>query len=116
MSAPLSEKKGALIRGRRSLNISCQKGGNNSREAFFRVNTVLKQSWKLQICFKFVWLFNGLQTQKKLSQIWQKYYENAWTQSAFTYSKLTIEKLEQGVKYVQSYHLDLVFLLLILNM
>ena len=43
---PFWEKRGALIRGRRSLNISRQKRGANSREvlfrtkALFRVNTV----------------------------------------------------------------------------
>ena len=43
---PFWEKRGALIRGRRSLNISRQNGNANSREAlfwskvFFRINTV----------------------------------------------------------------------------
>ena len=40
----------------------------------------------------------------------------ALTQPVFTCSKLVIETLEQGVKYVQSSHLVIVFLLLTLNM
>ena len=45
---------------------------------------------------------------------------NVYTQPAFTSSKLTIETLEQGVKYVRSvkyvFGVVLVSLLLILNM
>ena len=39
-SASFERKEGAFIRGRRSLNISRQTGGADSREALFRVNMV----------------------------------------------------------------------------
>ena len=40
--------------------------------------------------------------KKKIKNRSQRYDINRLTQPAITYSKLTIETLEQGLKYVQS--------------
>ena len=45
------EKRGALIRGRCSLNISCQKVGANSREGLFRVNALFERSHNICIVY-----------------------------------------------------------------
>ena len=38
----------------------------------------------------------------KITENYFSYFQKSFTQPAFTCSKLTIETLEQGVKYVQS--------------
>ena len=43
---------------------------------------------------------NKLRSDNKIAS--EKYLNNKWCQSAITCSKLTIETLEQSVKYVQS--------------
>ena len=59
---------------------------------------------------------------EKISLYCVRSYAERWTQLAFTWSKLTKEILEQGVKYVfivnfeHISHLILVFLLLTLKM
>ena len=52
----------------------------------------------------------------KLTFIAAVIVKSALSQTAFTCSKIILETLEQGVKYVQSSHLALVFLLLTLIM
>ena len=62
----------------------------------------------------------GIETDG-LNWAFNVYFTQLWkSQPAFTFSKLTIETVEQGLKYFQSHdytsHLVLVFLLLTLNM
>ena len=53
------------------------------------------------VCIDFLKYFKNLQGDRLLrGQVFQNGFE--WSQPLFTCSKLTIETLEQGVKYVQS--------------
>ena len=57
------------------------------------------------VCFNFLFYILKFKFQKVLLSSWRElacFFINKTSQWAFTCSKLTIETLEQGVKYVQS--------------
>ena len=61
----------------------------------FRILIILNFFWIIKNCNNFLFLTMRFPVILEV-------HLNQDTQSAFTYSKLTIETLKQGVKYVQS--------------
>ena len=103
VSALLNIEKTTKLR-----NFFCWKFPRNSQGTFSKKNkrNLLKMTPKKSLKLYFwSWIFKNLSGEKKahylLNLIYTMFY---WvtTQSAFTCSKLTIEALEQGVKYVRS--------------
>ena len=92
-------------------------------EVFLILEFSMTLFWNQYFLQSFFFFEYDLRSIKKILVGWENL---AITQSAFTFSKLTIETLEQGVKYVQSSgvfivnfehisHLVLVLLLLTLS-
>ena len=83
------EKRGALIRGRRSLNISRQKGGANSREALSRAEALFRVNRVSNI--------NNLLTMISMRVTWDHFYIRLVCQNWFAHSVLVLVALSMAL-------------------